>query len=86
LKLFGFKPGAQPGVKDLRVAIPELWFQAALDSQMAQLEFNVLRTPGKIAPDVVGADVQASYPVTFAVSFYNHVSTCSFGAFEPSRD
>ena len=69
--MFGLKPCAESGVVNLRPALPEIRFQPALDSQMAQLKLDVLRAFGKVTPHIVLSDVEGGNAATFAVCFYD---------------
>jgi len=68
MEVFGFKPGTKPGVVDLGPSIPEIGLQAALDSQMAQLQFDCLCALGEVAADIASSHVKAGYSASFAVS------------------
>lgn len=68
----GFKPGAKPGVEDLRLALPEIGFQVALNLEMIQLQLDAGNALGKIAPDIAYAHMQAGDAKSFALCFHDH--------------
>ena len=72
VEIFGFEPGAEPGIVDFGLALPEIGLQTALDAEMPELQFNVLGAFRKIAADVIGSDVQSGEAVAFAMSFNQH--------------
>jgi hypothetical protein len=71
----GFKPGAETGVEDFRLAVPEIWLQAALNLEMIQLQLNARNAFGKVAPDIVHAHMQSGDAESPALCFDDH-STC----------
>ena len=40
MKVFGLKPGAQPGIENFRLPLPEVWIQSALNVEVIKLEFD----------------------------------------------
>lgn len=52
--------------------LPEVGLKTALNAEMAELQFDVLRAFWKIAPDIIGSDVQSGDAVTFTLRFNNH--------------
>jgi hypothetical protein len=72
MEILGFKPGTEPGIVDFRLPLPEVWFEAALNTKVAELEFDVMGVFGKIAADIRGADVQPRDAMAFALSFHHH--------------
>jgi UDP-N-acetylmuramoylalanine-D-glutamate ligase len=71
-EVFCFKPGAQPGVADLRPAPPEGRRQAALNEQMIEVQLNDGDTLGKITADIVYAYVQTGHRETSALRSDHH--------------
>jgi hypothetical protein len=69
-----FKPRAQARVEDFRLALPEIWRQPALNSEMIQLQFDRGDFPGKIPADIVRADEQSRESPAFTLSFDYHVA------------
>jgi hypothetical protein len=72
VEIFGFKPCAEPGIVDLRLPLPEVGFKAALNAEMAELEFDVARVFRKVAAGIRGSNVQPGDAVAFALSFNDH--------------
>jgi hypothetical protein len=70
--LLRFQPEAQSWIVNLRLVIPEIWSQPALDEQMVKLELNLRGAPGKIAAHVAGANIEAGDPMTYALRCDNH--------------
>ena len=68
----GFKPDAEPGVEDLRLALPETGLQAALNLEMIQLQLDAGNVFGKIAPYIASAHMQAGDAESFASCLDNH--------------
>ncbi len=73
VEILRFEPGAEAGVVDFRLALPEVGLEAALDAEMPELELDVLRAFWEVAADVIRSDVQPSNAVTFALCFDNHL-------------
>lgn len=76
MQVLRFEPGAEPGIVDFGLTLPEVGLEAALDAQMAELQLDVLRALGEVAADIVGSNVQSREAVTFALRFDDHRSTC----------
>jgi len=70
--VFGLEPGAETRIVDLRMAVPEAGVEAALNLQVVQLQLNDGDAFGKIAADIVHADMEASDFVAFALCFDDH--------------
>jgi hypothetical protein len=70
--LLRFQPEAQSWIVNLRVVMPEIWSQPALDAQMIELELNLRDAPGKIAAHVAGANIEARNPMTYELRCDNH--------------
>jgi hypothetical protein len=76
--LLRFKPCAKAGIKDLRLILPEIGRQIALDLQMIQLQLNKRNTSRKIPLNVAAAHVQSGNSTTLTLCFDYHVA-CSQG-------
>lgn len=85
MEIFRLEPGAEPGVVDFGSALPEVGFETALNAEMPELQFDVLRSFRKVATDVIGADVQSRHTMTFALRLNHHKSTCFFKSAESDR-
>ena len=72
MKVLGFKPGAEPGIVDFGLALPEVGLKTALDAEMPELQFDVLGAYRKIAADVIRSDMQSGDTMTFALRFNHH--------------
>ena len=72
MHVFGLKPGAQPGVEDFRLALPEVGAQSALDVEMIELQFDGGDVFLKVPPHVGFANVKPGNAAAFGVSLYNH--------------
>ena len=72
VEIFGFEPGAEPGIVDFGLALPKIGLETALNAEMPELEFDVLRAFGEIAPDIFAADVQSREAVTSTLCSNNH--------------
>jgi hypothetical protein len=70
--VLGFKPRAQSGIEDLRLILPEIRRQIALDLQMIQLQFNEGYTAREITLNVARANVQSCNSTTLALRFDYH--------------
>jgi hypothetical protein len=70
----GFKPGAKPGVEDLRLALPKIGIQAALNLEMIQQQLDAQNVFGKIPPDIADTYMQPGDAESFALCFDDH--TC----------
>jgi len=68
----GFQPGTEPGVEDLRVALPEFGVQSALDLEMIQLQLDDRNMLGEIPADVPCANVQTGDSACLALRFDHH--------------
>jgi hypothetical protein len=72
--VLGFKPCAQPGIVNFRLALPEIWRQPALDPKVIQLEFNRGHVLGEISPYVVRTNEQPGVSPAFTLRFDDHVA------------
>jgi hypothetical protein len=72
VEILGFKPCAKPWIVDFRLTLPEVGFEAALNAEMAELEFDVVRVLWKIAADIRGSNVETGDTVAFALGFDDH--------------
>lgn len=72
--VLGFQPCAEARVEDLRLALPEIWPQPALDPKVIQLQFDGGDILGEIPPDVIRADDQSRESPSFALCFDYHVA------------
>jgi len=61
MKNFEIKPFAKPVIVDVRLTMPKLRRQFALNLQMIQLQFDCVDVLGKIPAYVSRADVQSDY-------------------------
>ena len=68
-----FEPRAQARIVDFRLALPEIRSQSTLDPKMIQLQFDGRDVLGKVAPDIIAADVDSRESLTFALRFYHHI-------------
>jgi len=66
------QPRAEPRVVDLRIVSPETRFQAALNLQMIQLQFDCRNVLGKIAADIRSANMKRSRTTAFGMCFDDH--------------
>jgi hypothetical protein len=78
--LLRFQPEAQSWIVNLRLVIPEIWSQSALDEQMIELKLNLRGAPGKVAAYVARANVEAGYAMTNALWCDNHWALRRFDA------
>jgi hypothetical protein len=65
MHVFGLKPGAEPGIKDLGFALPEVRFQSALNVEMVELQFDCGNVFTKIAADIGFTNVQPGDATAF---------------------
>ena len=72
--MLGLEPGAQPGIVNFRLALPEIWRQPALDAKVIQLKLNRGDVLGKISPHIIRADEQSGESPTFTLRFDDHVA------------
>jgi hypothetical protein len=68
----GFQPCAQPGIEDLRLTLPEIRFQATLNLEMIEYQFNTRYALWKISPDVVNAHMKSGDSASLALRFDHH--------------
>jgi hypothetical protein len=68
----GFKPGAQPWVEDLRLALPEIRLQPALNLEMIQLQLDARNVFGEIAADIVHAHMKPCDSASLALCLDDH--------------
>lgn len=69
---FGFEPGAQPGIGDLRSIAPEARFKIAADAKMIELKIDGVEMGTKIAPDIGGSDAKSGDGMTFILHGDDH--------------
>jgi len=72
MQMPGFQPCAQPRIEDLRLTLPEIRFQATLNLEMVQLQFDARNLLGKIAPDIVDAHMKSGDAATLALCLDHH--------------
>jgi len=72
VKVFRFEPRAEAGIANLRVALPEIGFEAKLNEQMVQVQLDDVGAPGKIAAHISRAHLDAGKLTAFAMRFDNH--------------
>jgi len=77
--VFGLEPGAEAWVADLGMTIPEAGVEAALDLEVVELELNDGDVFGKVAADIVDADMEACDFMAFALRFNDHRCLQSLG-------
>jgi hypothetical protein len=68
----GLKPRAQPGIKNLRLALPEIGLQPALNLEMIQLQLDARNVFWEIAPDIVHAHMQSGDSASLALCLDDH--------------
>lgn len=68
----GFKPRTEPGIEDVRLAMPEIRFQPAFNLQMIQLQLDARNVLGKVTADIVRAHMQSGVAQSPALRFDNH--------------
>jgi hypothetical protein len=66
------KPRAQPGIVNLRLALPEIGLQTALNLQMTQLQLDARYVLRKIAPDIIRAYVKSGNSASLALCLDHH--------------
>jgi hypothetical protein len=66
------KPRAQPGIENLRLTLPEIRLEPALNLQMIQLQLDASNVFGKVAPDIVHAHVQSDNSASLALCLDDH--------------
>lgn len=59
MHMFCLQPRAQPGIVDLRLILPEIGTQPALNLQMIQLQFDDCDASGEVSPDIRGSNMQS---------------------------
>ena len=72
MHVFGLKPGAEPGIEDFRLTLPEVWIQSALNIEMVELQFDCWNVFTEISPHIGLANMKPSDTTAFRVSFYDH--------------
>lgn len=75
VEMFGLEPCAQTWIVDLRLALPEVGCEVALNLQMVQLKFNELNAAWEVALDIVNADIQTCNASTLTLCLDYH-KTC----------
>src|ERR1035437_5963032 len=68
-----FHPGAQPGIVDVRLVLPKIGFQPALNLQIVQLQLDGQNVLGKTTPDVVCTNIQSGYTTALVLRFDHHM-------------
>ena len=72
MHVFGLKPGAQPGIENFRLPLPEVWIQSALNIEVIELQFDGRNMFLEVAPHVGLTNVKPGNSATFGVGLYNH--------------
>ena len=72
MEILRHKPGAQAGVVNLRLTVPEAGFEAAVNLQMIKLQLDYRDVPGKISARVGDANVQSGDTDTPGLCFDYH--------------
>lgn len=72
-KVLGFEPGAQARIVDLRMALPEVRGEPALDLQVVQLQLNNRGSLGEIATNVGGTDMQSDDTAALGLCSDDHI-------------
>ena len=63
--VFGLQPGAQPGIEDLRFALPKIRIQTALNVEMVELQFDCRNVITKVAADIGFTNVKSCNATAF---------------------
>lgn len=71
---FEFQPAAEAGVMDLRMALPEVGGESALDVEVIEMKFDAGLATAEVAPRVGFADEEAGLIVPVFVRFDQHKS------------
>lgn len=72
MEILRFKPGAEPGVVNFGLALPEVGLETALNTEVPELQFYVLRALREVAADILISDIQARQAVTSTLCFDYH--------------
>jgi hypothetical protein len=72
VEVFGIQPGAQAGIVNVGVAVPEIRGQGALDLEVIEMQFNERNVPREMALHVARAYVEAGDAAGFPLCFHNH--------------
>jgi hypothetical protein len=72
VEVFRFQPSAQTGIVNLRLTLPEIRLEIALDPQVIQLQLDGCDVPWEVATDVADAHVQTGYHAAFAMCLDHH--------------
>ena len=83
------KPLAQARIVDLRVALPEVERQRALNVKIVELKFDGGRTLTEVAPGVRVADIQPGTGRSFSICLHKHGApsrSWRFPRFDPCGD
>ena len=72
VEVFGLKPGAKPGIANLRLVLPKARPQPTLDLEMIQLQLYDRNLSWKVTPDIGDADVQSGQTAALALCFDHH--------------
>jgi hypothetical protein len=72
LQLFQFEPVTQPWIVNLRLALPEMRLQSALDSQVVQFQIDAFDVLGKIAADIIDSNIESGDAMSRPLRFNHH--------------
>jgi hypothetical protein len=72
VQVFGFEPGAKTGIVNVRVAIPKVRSQRALDTQVIEVQLDLGDVPGKMALHIACAHVESGDAPGLSLCFHNH--------------
>jgi hypothetical protein len=73
VEILGFQPGAEPGIVNLRLVLPKVRLQPALNLEMIQVQLDDRNVLGKITPDIGSTDVQSRDTTALALCFDHHI-------------
>jgi len=68
----GLEPRAQPWIKNIRLACPEIRLETAFNLEMIQLQLDARNVFGKVAPDIVHAYMQSDNSASHALCLDDH--------------
>jgi len=71
-QVFGFQPGAQAGIVNISVAVPEIGRKRALDLQVIEVQFDLRNVLWKMALDVARADMKTGHAPGLPLCFHYH--------------
>src|SRR5208282_6153128 len=72
VEVLRLQPSAQAAIADLRMALPEIGFEAKLNEQMVQVQLDDVGLSRKIAAHISRAHLDAGKLAAFAMRFDNH--------------